>query len=98
MCCIVDAAGYAALAYVGYRLTSVLYNVFYPFFISPGIADLKAYSGGEWAGLCLVLFLNLIYLFQVLTVFFYKCTHFTRLLACSFCEVFFTFIDLKLKK
>ncbi|CAI4229020.1 unnamed protein product [Auanema sp. JU1783] len=47
-CCCLSTLGFAAAAYLAYKLFNTLYNIFFPFFISSPI-DLKKKAGADWA-------------------------------------------------
>lgn len=47
--CTVKAVGYATLAYIGYKLWKLIWNVLYPYYLASP-KDLKKLAGAEWAG------------------------------------------------
>ncbi|VDN27007.1 unnamed protein product [Gongylonema pulchrum] len=48
MCFIITSLGYICLSYILFWLCSILYAIFYPYFIGRPI-DLKKAAGGKWA-------------------------------------------------
>ena len=48
--CCIAALGWATAAVIAVRVSSAAYRIVYPYFMSAGVRDLAAFSGGRWAG------------------------------------------------